>query len=388
MRILVADDELTSLMIIQELLKKENCETIAARNGEEALAVLSSPEAPKIAILDWVMPMMDGIKVCRKIHELKLDQPPYIIMLTSKDKKDDMAKALDAGADDYIIKPCDPIELRSRLNVGKRSIALRGKVERQNKDLQKLIMEKQHLLNELKEDLIIAGSVQKKLLPKSIPEDTGLDIAARSIPCNQMGGDMYDVQKLDNDTTALLIFDVAGHGVTSALIAALAKHHFTKMIDTESSPGKILSLLNDEIFEVTPSALYLTAFLLTYNKNSHELKYCGAGHISQMFYNAEADKVIQLRSDGLPIGMMPKQKYEDSITTLKPDDSITLFTDGFTETFNSKEEMFGKAGMENAVKEFHCLHSAEIMESLIAKINDFRGSSENKDDLCILNLKR
>lgn len=388
MQVLIADDEATSLVIIQGLLKKEDCEAIAVDNGEDALKVLRSKDAPKLAILDWMMPNMDGIDVCKKIHELKLDKPPYIIMLTSKDGKADMAEALDSGADDYMIKPCDPIEFRARLHVGLRSIELREKIENQNRDLQKLIEEKQFLLSELEEDLGVAGSVQRQLFPREMPEDTDLDIAALSIPCNSLGGDMCDVRKLSDGRTIILMYDVAGHGVSSALIAAFAKASFAKIVNQVNDPSEILALLNDEILQVTPSALFLTAFLMIYDKENCTITYSGAGHIPQLHYNTKTKEVEILKSKGVPIGMMPNQKYFNSSLDLEKGDSIVLFTDGFTETFNGAQEMFGKQRMEECVHEFRTENCNIMIHKIIETLNEFRGHNVNEDDICILAIKR
>lgn len=388
MRVLIADDEATSLAIIQGLLKKEDCDPVAVNNGEDAFKILRGVEAPKLAILDWMMPEMDGIDVCRKLRELDLEKPPYIIMLTSKDGKADMAAALDSGADDYIIKPCDPIEFRARLHVGLRSIELREKIEKQKNDLQTLIEEKQLLLNELEEDLRVAGSVQKQLFPHYMPKDTGLDIAALSIPCNALGGDMCDVKKIDQNHTIALLYDVAGHGVSSALIAAFAKASFSKIVTHAFKPSKILSLLNDEIIKVTPAALYLTAFLMIYDKRSHKITYSGAGHLPQLYYSKEKDEVSLLRSEGMPIGMMGDLVYKDIELQVGEGDSIILFTDGFTETFNSEEEMFGKERMVESLYEFKNNNSNDIVRKIVDKVNDFRGHKINEDDICILVLKK
>lgn len=388
MRVLIADDEATTLALIQGLLKKENCEAVTVTNGKDALKLLRGANAPKLAILDWMMPGMDGIEVCRNIREHKLTKPPYIIMLTSKDGKSDMAEALDSGADDYMIKPCDPIEFRARLHVGLRSIELREKIEKQNKDLQKLIEDKQQLLNELEEDLGVAGSVQKQLFPKEMPLGTGLDIAALSIPCNELGGDMCDVRKIDDDKTAVLMYDVAGHGVSSALIAAFAKASFVKIISQEIQPGKILELLNDEIMQVTPSALYLTAFLMIYDKKQGSVVYSGAGHIPQLYYNLVNDEVIPLKSEGVPVGMMPSQTYNETTINISDGDLIVLFTDGLTETFNADQEIYGKARMQENVYNKKNLNSNDMIHKIIEELNEFRGHNNNEDDICMVSIRK
>lgn len=126
MKVLIVDDDRSSRMMLQKLLGRwgYTCET--AEDGEEALNKLSSPDGPKIAILDWMMPRVDGIEVCRRVRdaEWRVQNYVYIILLTSKSTREDLLAGLRAGADDYVSKPFDRYELEMRLNVGKRIIEL------------------------------------------------------------------------------------------------------------------------------------------------------------------------------------------------------------------------------------------------------------------------
>jgi len=122
MRILIAEDDCTSRAILATFLKKNNYEVIEAENGAEALAEMQKPDAPRLAILDWLMPEMDGVEVIRHIRALQDTHTPYLIMLTSLEAKDDIIAGLDAGANDYLSKPFDPGELRARIAVGQRLI--------------------------------------------------------------------------------------------------------------------------------------------------------------------------------------------------------------------------------------------------------------------------
>lgn len=133
MRILIAEDDLTSRVVLTGMLKKEGHEVIAAVNGAEAWLILQQPDAPPLVILERMMPEMDGIDVVRQIRTMQTSRPFYIIMLTSRGEKADIIEGLDAGANDYITKPFDPGELRARIEVGRRMIemqdALTAKVE-------------------------------------------------------------------------------------------------------------------------------------------------------------------------------------------------------------------------------------------------------------------
>ena len=124
MRVLIAEDDLTSRILLKKVLEKWGYDVTVTMDGAEAWEVLQTPDAPQLAILDWIMPEMDGIDVCRRARALDTRQPPYIILLTALSEKDDMMTGFEAGADDYVGKPYDPAELRARVEVGRRLVEL------------------------------------------------------------------------------------------------------------------------------------------------------------------------------------------------------------------------------------------------------------------------
>ena len=126
MKVLVAEDDVTSRSILKSVLEDWDYEVVIAHNGSEALEKLTGPDPPKLAVLDWVMPEMDGLTVCRKIRVLENDEPPYIIFLTTRDEISDIVHGLDAGANDYIGKPFDNQELHARIRVGERVVELQA----------------------------------------------------------------------------------------------------------------------------------------------------------------------------------------------------------------------------------------------------------------------
>ncbi|MEX0979427.1 MAG: diguanylate cyclase [Pirellulales bacterium] len=128
MRVLIADDEAVSRRLLASLLNRWGYEVIVANDGVEASTALLSPDAPKLAILDWLMPGIDGVQLCRDIRRNKPEPYTYIIMLTGKRNKGDVINGLDAGADDYVVKPFDPEELKVRLRTGKRILYLQDQL--------------------------------------------------------------------------------------------------------------------------------------------------------------------------------------------------------------------------------------------------------------------
>jgi len=139
MRILVADDDSTSRLVISTLLSKWGHEPIIACDGTQAWEAIQQPEAPRLAILDWMMPGMDGLELCRKIRGRKSSEPIYIILLTALSLKADIVKGLEAGADDYVSKPFNNDELRARIEAGRRIIELQETLAQKIRDLEEAL---------------------------------------------------------------------------------------------------------------------------------------------------------------------------------------------------------------------------------------------------------
>jgi DNA-binding response OmpR family regulator len=125
MQILIAEDDDTSRIVLAGVLKKNGYEVIAKSNGLQALEILQGPNAPRLAILDWMMPELDGLEVIRRVRATTSGLPPYILLLTARDEKSDIIVGLETGANDYLAKPFDPGELRARIAVGRRMIECR-----------------------------------------------------------------------------------------------------------------------------------------------------------------------------------------------------------------------------------------------------------------------
>lgn len=128
MRILIAEDDLTSRTILTGILQKWGYEVVAVKDGLAAWELLQQPESPLLAILDWMMPGLDGLEVIRRVRAQDAAQPPYIILLSSKDQLEDITTGLETGANDYIRKPFENAELSARIRVGTRNLELQNRL--------------------------------------------------------------------------------------------------------------------------------------------------------------------------------------------------------------------------------------------------------------------
>ncbi len=136
MKILIAEDSRASRMLLERMLNKWGYEVVVTCDGNEAWQALQAEDAPPLAILDWMMPGMEGVEVCRKARQLDVPDPTYIILLTTHSRKEDIVTGLNAGANDYVAKPFDKEELLARTKVGERFVELQSALTKRIKSLQ------------------------------------------------------------------------------------------------------------------------------------------------------------------------------------------------------------------------------------------------------------
>jgi two-component system cell cycle response regulator len=186
-RILIAEDDVTSRLLLRRVLESWGYEVTATGDGAEALRALEAEDAPRLAILDWMMPEMDGVDVCRRLRVRETLQPPYIILLTALGDKESVVTGLEAGADDYVGKPYDPDELHARLEVGRRLI-----------ELNDALLEAQHALEVLAHTDSLTGVMNRG----AIVDELEREIERATREGSPLGLGMLDIDhfKLVNDT--------------------------------------------------------------------------------------------------------------------------------------------------------------------------------------------
>ena len=161
MKILIAEDDTIPRRLLQATLTKAGHEVVSACDGAEAWQILQNADAPRLAIVDWLMPNMDGVEVCRRVRQRHAGPYTYLILLTSKDRKEDLIAGLEAGADDYLTKPFDPQELQVRLRTGQRILDLQTA----------LLTSLDQLAQAHQREVEIGAKIQQTLLFGQLPHD-------------------------------------------------------------------------------------------------------------------------------------------------------------------------------------------------------------------------
>ena len=145
MKILIAEDDAVSRRVLEATLNKFGYEVIVAADGAEAWKLLQHEDAPRLAILDWMMPEIDGVEICRRLRSVPNPTPSYLILLTAKSSKEDIVTGLDAGANDYLTKPFDRAELRARVQVGAHVLELQSKLAERVRELEEAVVQVRQL---------------------------------------------------------------------------------------------------------------------------------------------------------------------------------------------------------------------------------------------------
>ena len=145
MRILIAEDEPISLCLLESTLAKWGYDVIVTQDGAQAWEALQQADAPRLAILDWMMPSLDGVQICRRVREMPATRSIHIILLTAKGGKSDIVEGLAAGANDYVTKPFDREELRARVQVGVRMVELQQSLADRVQELQEALSQVKQL---------------------------------------------------------------------------------------------------------------------------------------------------------------------------------------------------------------------------------------------------
>ena len=236
---------------------------------------------------------------------------------------------------------------------------------------------------QLVDELNLASELQKSLLPRSYPNDVPLEFAHKFIPLNSIGGDFFDVLRLDERTLGMVIADVSGHGVGPALITAMFKSSFGFESKGQRSPAALMTALNEELGSILTTGHYVTAFAAILDTESLEMKYCSAGHPNQLLIRADGES-LELATMGFLLGMMSGMDYEEKSVTLDSGDTLVLFTDGVFESPDLEGEPFGREGILKSVVSRLGSGVGELSDGLLSDLLSWTQGTEASDDMTIL----
>jgi serine phosphatase RsbU (regulator of sigma subunit) len=241
----------------------------------------------------------------------------------------------------------------------------------------------------LQHDLEVARSIQQSLLPKSMPQVAGFDIAAWNKPADQTGGDYYDWQALPDGRVLVALADVTGHGIGPALLAAVCRAYARVCFGQQNGFLKAMEQVNTAVAADIGEGRFVTFVAAILGPNSSELELLSAGHAPLFLYWLKHDRFDNMEAQGLPLGISPDFCSEPPRTLqFEGGDLLLLATDGFFEWANASEELFGNERLQNSVRASRHKSAAEIISILYADVLRFAGGTSQKDDLTAIVIKR
>jgi sigma-B regulation protein RsbU (phosphoserine phosphatase) len=247
----------------------------------------------------------------------------------------------------------------------------------------------------LQTELEIAREVQDQLYPKEAPPVCGLKLTVRCDPARMVSGDYYDYQQIAGGKVAFAIGDVAGKGISAALLMATLQAALRAQITAytpshesecstvpEVDAATLVSKLNKQIYAHTAPEKYATFFFALFNQETRVLTYTNAGHLPPLLFRGA--EVIPLDSNGTVVGAFPFAKYDESCLTMNPGDILVCYTDGITEPENAFGEMFGEERLIDLVKRNAHLDDGDIVKNILESVRSWTGSPELHDDMTLL----
>jgi serine phosphatase RsbU (regulator of sigma subunit) len=369
--ILIVDDTPINIGVISGALK-DTYKTKVATNGAKALAIAAEEEKPDLILLDVMMPEMDGYEVCSRLKADQATREIPVIFLTGQTSAEDETRGFDVGAVDYVHKPFSPAVVKARV----RSHILLREARAQ--------LAKQLL--DINAELEMARQIQLSILPHALPQLRGLDIAARFLPMTSVAGDFYDFIAIDDTHLGILIADVSGHGLPSALIASMLQVALTAQVVHASDPAKVLSGLNHALCgKFTQN--FVTAAYVYVDLEKNSLRYAGAGHPPLLLCRASTGKAAKVLENGLILGVFPEATYEALALPLEAGDRIALYTDGILEAANAAQEQFGADRFMSFMENNQDLRADQFADAFLSEISRWLEESPEQgqqDDVTLL----
>lgn len=390
MKILVVDDVRETVVMLENILIRAGHEVVSASNGKEALDIIESTDI-SFVLTDWEMPVMNGKELVKAIRGLNLDRYVYVIILTAKSGKNEMIEGLEAGADDYVVKPFNSHELKVRIRAGERILELEKKLTDSNKQLE-------HALAIIQKDIDTAAAFQNELLPPNNIQYGNYKFNWFLIPTKQLAGDIFNYYLLDDGKIVFFLLDVAGHGVSSSMLSftlnnILAPYStenqiFTRFDSSESSllvssPAMLFKKLNEHFFKSHDAMQYFTIIYGIIDPVTDKIKLSRAGHTNPIILRNDGN-VEFLNIKGTAIALLSEADFEEVEFRLFPGDRLLLYSDGITECIRETNEIFGFDRFKDFLSGKNETDSAALLEEIKRAIIEFKHKAEFEDDLSAL----
>lgn len=362
-RVLIADDQPHILEALDLLLRASGFSTEAATHPAHVLRALETQHFDAVLMdLNYTRGTVEGGEGLDLVSRIRsMDSLLPVIIMTAWSSVDIAVEAMRRGASDFVQKPWENGDLLQKLE----SQLSRARAQRQAQRLRE-------------EELHEAREIQDSLLPKTLPQITGYQVAAMTQPLRFVGGDYYSVVPTGDHQTAFCIADVAGKGMPAALLMSSLQAALQPLIAHRLEPHELCRRLNRILCDVTPIGKFVSFFYAVLDSHTNRLTYCNAGHNPPILVRADGTST-ELKASGAVLGQFPHWLYEQSELEMGGGDKLLLFTDGLVEAPNSDYDLFGEQSLIRIARENASSSAEDLMAALIRAASDHCGNHFHDD---------
>ncbi len=385
-KVLIVDDSKLQRKIISAFLPRVRYEVREADSGQPALDMCKVWQ-PDLLLSDWMMPGMDGIDFCRAFKALDREGYGYFILLTSKSDKEEVAEGLQCGADDFLSKPVNGVELRARLMAGERILEMQRALREQKRIVSETLEQLRTVHDSINQDLIEAKKLQQSLVREKYRQFPNAALSFILHPAGHIGGGLVGYFPVSKREVGFFAIDVSGHGVSSALMTARLAGYLISPSPEQNivlvqGPQDtvltrplvdVISDLNRIVLDEMETEHYFTVILAIADMDSGVVTLCQAGHPHPVVRRKNG-QIVQNGPGGLPVGLFPEAEFEEFQIKLNAGDQLILASDGITECPDSKDGILGEEGFEKILTDLGGVKGANLLETLVWKL------SEHSDD--------
>jgi serine phosphatase RsbU (regulator of sigma subunit) len=367
--ILIADDDPLTRRLIQTVLSASGYTIACCASGAETIQ-RAIELGPDLLLLDVGLPDIDGYEVCRRLraHPDLAELP--IIMVTALHDRRSRIQGIESGADDFISKPFDHVELAARVRTITRLNRYRHVRE----------------ANRLRQEVEMAAAIQQQLLPRAMPDVPALEVLGVTRPARDVGGDYYDFI-LQDDRLYFLVADVSGHGLAAALFASTARSTVRALLATRPTLMQLARALNGRMSEdAGDSGMFLTLVLGVCHLATGALQLVNCGHPPPMLIRRDGARET-VDEAAQPIGLLDTLDVEPTTLKLGSGDLLALYTDGYVEAASRSGELFGVARLGDLLEAHRDDPLDRIGPVVLDAVLEFSDRAALADDLTLVLLR-